>query len=132
MADDTPRMNAVPSSPAAPRPVAAATQAVVGKFKSFGLLTQAGVICALVFIVFQFIPTLNVRWWLMLPLAVAGLGLLIRPLTGAAGMERLAATVAFYALLALFLWRDAQLSSDLSNVRAAFEQWKTMNLPPLK
>ncbi len=132
MADDTPKMNSAPSAAAAPRPAVAVTQAVVGKFKSFGLLTQAGAICAAVFIILQFIPTLNVRWWLMLPLAVAGAGLLIRPLTGAAGTERLVAIIAFYALLAFFLWRDAQLSSDLSNVRAAFEQWKTMNLPPLK
>ena len=122
MADATPKMNppAAPASSAA----ASAAQAVVGKFKSFAFLTQVGVICAILFILFQFIGTLNVRWWLMLPLAVAGLGLLLRPLTRATGMERLVAMVAFYALLAFFLWRDAQFSHALAASHDAIARWK--------
>lgn len=84
--------------------------------KTFSPATFAGLALLLLFAVFTQIDTLVVRWWLMLPLAAAGCGLLESRRRNAAGLEARICAIGFWLLAAFVLLRDVGLSRKLAEL----------------
>lgn len=92
--------------------------------KTFSPATFAGVALVVLFAVFTQIETCVVRWWLMLPLAAAGCGLLESRRRSAAGLEARVCAIGFWLLAALLLLRDVGLSRKLAEL---FDQLAEFN-----
>jgi hypothetical protein len=76
------------------------------------------------FAVFTQIETCVVRWWLMLPIAAAGCGLLEGRRRSATGLEARVCTIGFWFLAAFLLLRDVGLSRKLAEL---FDKMKELN-----
>jgi hypothetical protein len=89
------------------------------KVRGIRPLTWLGIVVALAFFVCMFIDTVNIRWWIMLPLGAAGTLLLWKQWKSTPEEKDLEMKVTFFglmALIALVLLRDAWLSSSLANI----------------
>ena len=92
--------------------------------KTFSPATFAGLVLLVSFAVLTQVETCVVRWWLMLPLAAAGCGLLEWRRRGAAGLEARVCRTGFWLLFDFFLLRDIGLSSKLAEL---FDQLAEFN-----
>lgn len=90
--------------------------AVLNVLKTFSPATFAGLALLVIFAVFTQIDTCAVRWWLMLPLAAAGCGLLEVRRRNATGPEARVCAIGFWLLAALVLLRDVGLSRKLAEL----------------
>ena len=93
--------------------------------KTFSPATVLGLLALVLFAVFCNIDTTAVRWWLMLPLAAAGGGLLLWRRTRAAGLEARLCSLGCALLLALVVLRDIGLSRKLAGLLDTMEQYKS-------
>ena len=84
--------------------------------KTFSPVTFAGLALLVIFAVFTQIETCVVRWWLMLPIAATGCGLLEWRRRNATGLEARVCRAGFWLLVAFFLLRDIVLSSKLDEL----------------
>jgi hypothetical protein len=101
--------------------------------KKFSMTTYIGAGLALAFLIFCFIDTIVVRWWVMLPIAIAGLIISFSQKAKTKGTEKLVCTVVFVGLLAAVLLRDAimahklaQLLDGISEMANAFKGMESM------
>jgi hypothetical protein len=92
--------------------------------KTFSPATFAGLALLLLFAVFTQIETCVVRWWLMLPIAAAGCGLLESRRRSATGLEARVCAIGFWLLAAFLLLRDVGLSRKLAEL---FDKMKQFN-----
>ena len=90
--------------------------AVLSVLKTFSPATFAGLALLALFAVCTQIDTCAVRWWLMLPLAAAGGGLLEVRRRNATGPEARVCAIGFWLLAALVLLRDVGLSRKLAEL----------------
>lgn len=89
------------------------------EFRSIGPLTWLGLGLAFLFLVFMPFDALNLRWWIMLPLAIAAVVILWFQWASARGEKRFEAKVCLgglIAILALILLRDIMLSRSLLEI----------------
>ena len=105
-------MNEVPAPAPAPAPAPGLLQAI----RTFSPATFAGFALLVLFAVFTRIDTCVIRWWLMLPIAAAGCGLLEWRRRGATGLEARVCRAGFWLLIAFFLLRDIGLSGKLAEL----------------
>ncbi len=87
--------------------------------RSIRPLTWSGLVLALAFFICMFIDTVNIRWWVMLPLGAAGILLLWKQWKSTPEDKDFELKVTFIgliALIALVLLRDAWLSSSLADI----------------
>lgn len=103
-------MNEVPAPASVPEP------ALIETIQKFSPVTFAGLALLVLFVVFTRIETCVVRWWLMLPIAAAGCGLLEWRRRSAAGLEARLCLAGFWLLFAFFLLRDIGLSRQLAQL----------------
>jgi len=89
--------------------------------KTFHTATWVGLFLALAFVVSCMVTTLALRWWLMIPLAAASCTVLGRRARSAPRVERKAALVALWIVVALFLFRDVALSRKLAELYDSIE-----------
>ena len=100
----------------APAPAPAPESTLIDTLKTFSPATFAGLVLLVSFAVLTRFDTCVVRWWLMLPLAAAGCGLLEWRRRGAIGLEARVCRAGFWLLIAFFLLRDIGLSSKLAEL----------------
>lgn len=100
----------------APAPAPAPESTLLDTLKAFSPATFAGFALLVSFAVLTRIDTCVVRWWLMLPLAAAGCGLLEWRRRGATGLEARVCRAGFWLLIAFFLLRDIGLSGKLAEL----------------
>jgi hypothetical protein len=85
--------------------------------RNLSTLTWAGIALTIVFIIFLLYGGTNLRWWIMLPLAAAGLWLLHagrqRAMTEANEPEIKLTLYLMILILVLLILRDIDLSSSL-------------------
>ncbi|WP_139164002.1 hypothetical protein [Desulfoluna spongiiphila] len=88
--------------------------------KTFNPLTFAGVGLILLFVILCFIGGLSIRWWLMVPVAVAGVALLMKQKTESTGLELQVCTYGIWAMVAVFLLRDIMMAHQVATVVDGF------------
>ncbi len=89
-------------------------QNVIALIKSFQTNTLVAIFLALAFLFFQLFPELlrNI-WWLNI-LTATGAGYLFWRQEGeVTGLEKTVCRYSLFAVVALFLWRDINISNDL-------------------
>ena len=99
-----------------PPPPSSRLNAVLSVLKTFSPATFAGLALLVLFAVFTQIETCVVRWWLMLPIAAAGCGLLEGRRRSATGIEARVCAIGFWLLAAFVLLRDVGLSRKLAEL----------------
>ena len=89
-------------------------QDVIVLIKSFQINTLAAIFLALAFLFFQLFPEfLRNIWWLNI-LFAAGSGYLFWRQEGeVTGLEKTICRYSLFAVVALFIWRDINISNDL-------------------
>jgi hypothetical protein len=90
------------------------------RVKGFNPLTLVGAGLIIVFLVFCFISTLAVRWWLMVPIALASFVLLSKSKGAAAGLEKNVCVYGIWAIIALFILRDIYMAHSLAALLDTF------------
>lgn len=93
--------------------------------KSFSPATGIGFALLVLFLVFCNIDAYAVRWWLMLPLAAAGSGLLFWRRQRAQGVEARLCAIGIGLFLALVVLRDIGLSRKLAGLLDKVNQYKS-------
>jgi hypothetical protein len=95
-------------------------------FRDTSPFTKAGYVIALLFLVFMFVDTFNVRWWLMLPLGAGGMYIFWYQWRVSLDVgDRYDATFCLWGLVGLavlVLFRDAHLSSSLAEIHDAIQE----------
>ena len=93
--------------------------------KTVSPATWLGALATLAFLVLCQFDNTVIRWWLMLPLAIAGGALLLWRRRRALGSEARACTLLLGLLLALVVLRDIGLSRKLAELYDKMNQYKT-------
>ena len=93
--------------------------------KAFSPATGLGFVLFVVFLVCCQIDTCAIRWWLMLPIAALGGGLLLWRRRRAAGVESRLCTALLCLLFALVVLRDVALSRKLAGLFDKVNSYKT-------
>ena len=106
-------------------PAPAPPKTVWTVLKSVAPATWLGAACTVAFLVFCQFDNTVIRWWLMLPLAIAGGALLLWRRRRALGSEARACTLLLGLLLALVVLRDIGLSRKLAELYDKMNQYKT-------
>ena len=84
--------------------------------KKFNLLTQIGLGLTILFLIFCAIKTFAIRWWLMTPIAAAGVWLLNNQRNNTQDLENKVCVYSLIALIVLFVVRDCVMASYLSDI----------------
>ena len=97
---------------------------IVSELSNFHLHTQIGIgLCAL-FLIFCFIITLSVKWFLMVPIAL-GSGYLFYTRKGqSTGLEEDVCTYGYWTIGGLFIMRDIYWSSKIMELVDSMSQFK--------
>ena len=82
----------------------------------FQTATMAAVVFGGLFVIFLFFTPVMVKWWIMLPLAVAAFFLFRMQREATEGLERQICDWGYWAVIAGFLLRDMCLSSRLAGL----------------
>jgi hypothetical protein len=95
-------------------------------FRDTSPFTKAGYGLSLLFVVFMFVDTFNVRWWLMLPLGGGGLYVFWYQWRVALDVgDRYDAKFCLWGLVGLavlILFRDAYISTSLAEIHDAIQE----------
>jgi len=89
---------------------------MVESIKKFHMLTFVGLGLLLLFIIFCFITTVAVRWWLMIPIAVAGVIVLYTRMKQASGLEKKVCLFAVWGMVTVFVLRDIVMSYRVASL----------------
>lgn len=82
--------------------------------KGYSPLTFTCIGLVIMFLLFCLINIIAVRWWIMTPMAIAGIIIAYRQKSKASGTEKLVCTAAVWTLLSLFIVRDIVMASNLA------------------
>jgi hypothetical protein len=95
-------------------------------FRDTSPFTKAGYVLAMLFVVFMFVDTFNVRWWLMLPLGAGGMYIFWYQWRVSLDVgDRYDAKFCLWGLVGLgvlVLFRDAYISSSLAEIHDAIQE----------
>lgn len=89
---------------------------IIKDMKGYSIPTFVCIGLAALFLVLCCVDTVAVRWWVMVPIAIAGIVTAYKQKSKVSGTERLVCVVALWALVCLFLLRDVVMSSKLADV----------------
>lgn len=89
---------------------------MVESIKKFHVLTFVGLGLLLLFIIFCFITSVAVRWWIMVPIAVAGVTVLYTRMKQASGLEKKVCVFAIWGMVAVFVLRDIVMSYRIASL----------------
>ena len=101
----------------APAKQADPLQDAVSTVQGFQLYTLIGLGLLIAFVLCQLFPGLRYVWWLNIPFAVGAAGFLWHQSKTTKGLELKVCTYALYAVIALFVLRDAYLADTLHDIR---------------
>lgn len=93
-----------------------AAEKIIDDVKKFDLMSLIGLGIVVVYFLFMFFDVFNLKWWIMLPLAGAGVFLLYRQRTETRGFEK---SMCFYGLIALIVFvvgRDINITNRLDTM----------------
>jgi hypothetical protein len=89
------------------------------EFRSIRPLTWAGLALGAVYFIGMFIDTVNIRWWIMLPLGIASFLILWKQWKSTPSENGLELKLTFFGLVAILgflMIRDAWLSSSMADI----------------
>ncbi|MDY6820997.1 MAG: hypothetical protein SVN78_05190 [Deferribacterota bacterium] len=95
---------------------------IIARLKEFSPITWIGIILTALFIIFSFIPPLNYRWHIMLPIFIIGAYLLYTQKNKVVSLEKAVVTTFFWVLIAYFLLRDGMLSNEIAKLTNILKQ----------
>ena len=101
----------------APAKQADPLQDAVSTVRGFELYTLIGLGLAILFVLFQIFPGMRYIWWLNIPAVVGSAALLWHQSKQVKGLELKVCTYTLYAVIALFVIRDAVLADTLNDIR---------------
>lgn len=91
-------------------------QQTMEHIKSFDPLTLVAAGLALAFLIFCFIDTLAIRWWVMIPVAAGSFFCARNRMQSAEGVELLVCKISMWSALGLFILRDMYMSSKFAEL----------------
>jgi len=80
---------------------------------SFSTMTKIACCLGLLFVIFMFIESLTIRWWVMLPIAIVSLYLFHVQRGQTSGCEKSVNCWGFWLMIAALVLRDMCLSGQL-------------------
>lgn len=79
---------------------------------------------ATLFLLFCFVDDITVRWWIMIPIAIAGFALSYKQKQNSQGIELLVCKVTFWAFIIMFLIRDAIMAHQIATLIDGFSEMR--------
>jgi len=97
---------------------------LINDIKNFHLHTLLGAGLSIIFLVFCFIITLAVRWYLMIPIAIGSAYLLFSRKDNSTGLEKKVCTYGLWVIIGLFIVRDIYMSNKLALIVNAASEFQ--------
>ena len=94
--------------------------------KNFHHFTLLGVGLSFIFLVFCFIVSLSVRWYVMIPIAIGSFYLLFSRKDNNAGLQKKVCTYGLWVIIGLFIIRDIDMSNKLVGIIDAARNFKNL------
>jgi len=94
---------------------------LINKVRKFDPLTFVGVGLIFIFLIFCFIYNLTVRWWLMVPIAIASVVLLNKRKNESSGIEKQVCIYGKWVIIGIFIIRDIVISHKIAAILDFFQ-----------
>lgn len=114
----------VPIDNLTPNTTTTTTNEIITVVKNFSPATLIASGLATLFLLFCFVDDITVRWWIMIPIAIAGFVLSYKQKQNSQGTELLVCKVTFWAFIIMFLIRDAIMAHQIATLIDGFSEMR--------